>query len=61
MPKRYASNIFRSINIPKKGHNYHILIEDILHIALKSCAPSLGALHIIRYIMVHKISAMIIF
>ncbi|PKU64941.1 hypothetical protein MA16_Dca004556 [Dendrobium catenatum] len=45
-PKGYASNISRCVNVADckimglKSHDCHILIEDILPIALRSCAPS---------------------
>ncbi|KAI0522516.1 hypothetical protein KFK09_004895 [Dendrobium nobile] len=45
-PKGYASSISRCVNVVDckimglKSHDCHVLLEDILPIALRSCAPS---------------------
>ncbi|PKU72108.1 hypothetical protein MA16_Dca006701 [Dendrobium catenatum] len=53
LPKGYSSNISKGVNIKEckiiglKSHDCHILIEDIMPIALSSCAPSNKVLDII--------------
>lgn len=50
---RYASNILRFVDVSDhksfgfKSHYCHILIEDILPIAFKSCAPLKEVLNIV--------------
>ena len=46
MPDGYTSNISRCVNLKEqkitglKSHDCHILIEDLLPLALKACSPS---------------------
>ncbi|XP_020080846.1 uncharacterized protein LOC109704510 isoform X2 [Ananas comosus] len=46
MPDSYASNISRCVNLKEckitglKSHDCHILVEDILPLALRACSPS---------------------
>ncbi|KAI0525126.1 hypothetical protein KFK09_004517 [Dendrobium nobile] len=53
MPKGYASNISRCINVAEckivglKSHDCHVLIEELLPIALRSCSPSDEIIHIL--------------
>ncbi|KAI0493926.1 hypothetical protein KFK09_024053 [Dendrobium nobile] len=53
LPKGYSSNISKGVNIKEckiiglKCHDCHILIKDIMPIALRSCAPSNEVLTII--------------
>ncbi|PKU85913.1 hypothetical protein MA16_Dca011844 [Dendrobium catenatum] len=53
LPKGYSSNISKGVNIKEckiiglKSHDCHVLIEDIMPIALRSCAPSNEVLTII--------------
>ncbi|PKU80042.1 hypothetical protein MA16_Dca014408 [Dendrobium catenatum] len=53
MPKGYASNISRCINVTEckivglRSHNCHVLIEELLPIALRSCSPSDEIIHIL--------------
>ena len=45
MPDGYASNISRCVNLQErkisglKSHDYHVLVEDILPLALRACNP----------------------
>ncbi|PKU83493.1 hypothetical protein MA16_Dca018482 [Dendrobium catenatum] len=45
LPKGHSSNISKGVNIKEckimglKSHDFHVLIEDIMPIALRSCAP----------------------
>lgn len=53
-PDGYASNISRCVNMKDctlnglKSHDCHVLLEDILPIALRSCYPSKDVMHIVN-------------
>lgn len=53
-PDGYASNISRCVNMKDctlnglKSHDCHVLLEDILPIALRSCYPSKAVMHIVN-------------